>query len=151
MRHTTLPPFLPRGLGDPKLLGEFVNQIARIVHASKHGDDLSPLSRPLWDVLSSPEKASIYGMLGEERTFNDAYIRRIKTLREALGWTQEEMATALGVPLDRYKKYETRSPLPPYLVERFALIVRREPCFVLTGKALRQTKTTTSLKRGARR
>ena len=104
----------------------------------------------MWDVLSSPEKASIYSMVGEERTFNDAYIRRIKTLREALGWTQEEMATALGVPLERYKKYETRSPLPPYLIERFALVVRREPFFVLTGKAQRPTKPAVPVKRGVR-
>lgn len=44
------------------------------------------------------------------------------------------MATALGVPAERYRKYEYRTPLPHYLVERFALIVGREIEYVLTGK-----------------
>lgn len=48
------------------------------------------------------------------------------------------MATALGVPPDRYRKYEYRSPLPHYLIERFVLIVGRDIEFVLTGKTTRQ-------------
>jgi hypothetical protein len=44
------------------------------------------------------------------------------------------MATALGVPAERYRKYEYRSPLPHYLIERFALIVGRDIEFILTGK-----------------
>lgn len=47
------------------------------------------------------------------------------------------MATALGVPPERYRKYEYRSPLPHYLLERFALIVGREIEYVLTGKTSR--------------
>lgn len=45
------------------------------------------------------------------------------------------MATALGIPLDRYRKYEVRSPLPQYLVERFALNVNSTVHYVMTGKA----------------
>jgi hypothetical protein len=44
------------------------------------------------------------------------------------------MATALGIPPERYRKYEYRSPLPHYLLERFALIVGRDVEYVLTGK-----------------
>jgi hypothetical protein len=44
------------------------------------------------------------------------------------------MADALVVPLDRYKKYETRGPMPAYLIERFALFVGRDVDYVLTGK-----------------
>lgn len=44
------------------------------------------------------------------------------------------MATALGVPAERYRKYEYRSPLPHYLLERFALIVGRDVEYLLTGR-----------------
>lgn len=44
------------------------------------------------------------------------------------------MATALGVPAERYRKWEYRSPMPHYLFERFALIVGRDIEYVLTGK-----------------
>lgn len=44
------------------------------------------------------------------------------------------MATALGVPADRYRKYEYRSPLPHYLIEQFAVIVGRDIEYLLLGK-----------------
>ena len=44
------------------------------------------------------------------------------------------MATALGVPAERYRKWEYRSAMPHYLIERFALIVGRDIEYVLTGK-----------------
>lgn len=44
------------------------------------------------------------------------------------------MATAIGVPFERYKKYETRSPMPMYLVPRFAQMVDRSIAYVLIGK-----------------
>jgi len=66
--------------------------------------------------------------------FNTALCGRVRQLREAGGWTQEQMAEALGIPADRYRKYETRSPMPAYLIQRFASIVGRHIEFVLTGK-----------------
>jgi transcriptional regulator with XRE-family HTH domain len=72
---------------------------------------------------------------GREQEFTEAYIARVKKLREERGWTSEQMATALGVPPDRYRKYEYRTPLPHYLVEQFAQIVDRDVSYVLTGKA----------------
>lgn len=73
----------------------------------------------------------------DEALFNNAYCQRVRDLRDERGWTADQMATALGIPPDRYRKYETRSPMPAYLVERFALIVGRDVEFVLTGKAKR--------------
>jgi transcriptional regulator with XRE-family HTH domain len=73
-----------------------------------------------------------------EASFNDAYCLRVKTLREKRGWTAERMAAALGIPADRYRKYEVRSPLPPYLVEQFSIIAETSIEFVLTGKSSRQ-------------
>ena len=72
--------------------------------------------------------------LSEEAAFNEALCARTHALRNARGWTAQQMATALGLPSDRYRKYEYRSPLPHYLVERFALIVGRDVEYILTGK-----------------
>jgi DNA-binding XRE family transcriptional regulator len=69
----------------------------------------------------------------DEATFNEAFCARVKRLRIERGWTQAQMASALDLPFERYKKYETRSPLPHYLIERLALTVDRDPCYVLTG------------------
>lgn len=44
------------------------------------------------------------------------------------------MAAAIGVPFERYKKYETRSPMPAYLIPRFAQIVDRSMSYILTGR-----------------
>lgn len=75
--------------------------------------------------------------MSDEAKFNDELCARVHELRNARGWTAAQMATALGVPPDRYRKYEYRSPLPAYLMERFALIVECELDYLITGKANR--------------
>lgn len=79
--------------------------------------------------------------MNDEALFNEAMIARVHRLRNERGWTAQQMATALGVPAERYRKYEYRTPLPHYLVERFALIVGRDMEYILTGKTspVRQT------------
>lgn len=76
----------------------------------------------------------------EEALFNEAFTSRTQELRKERGWTAEQMATALGVPPDRYRKYEYRSPLPAYLMERFALIVGCDLDYFLTGKTAKVSK-----------
>ena len=63
-----------------------------------------------------------------------AYIKRIRQLRIARNMTQAEMAVALGIGVERYKKYETRSLMPPYMIPRFAAIVGRTAEFVVSGR-----------------
>lgn len=58
----------------------------------------------------------------QELRFNNDLCARVKQWREEKGWTAAQMAIALGVPAERYRKYEVRSPLPAYLMERFCLI-----------------------------
>jgi DNA-binding XRE family transcriptional regulator len=70
----------------------------------------------------------------EEALFNEAFVKRIHRLRNERDWTAEQMATALGIPAERYRKYEYRTPLPHYLLERFALIVGRDVEYLLLGK-----------------
>lgn len=82
----------------------------------------------------------------QELAFNQAFCARVQELRKARGWTAEQMATALGVPPDRYRKYEIRSPLPVYLIERFALICGRDIHYVVTGAHERRIKPPSNLK-----
>lgn len=70
----------------------------------------------------------------DELEFNDALCARVQRLRKERDWSQQQMATAIGVPFERYKKYETRSPIPPYLIPRFAMIVDRSVAYILTGR-----------------
>lgn len=61
---------------------------------------------------------------------------RVKQLREAKGYTQQEVATALQVGYENYRKYEKRSPLPHYLLEPFALLVGADLHYLVTGRRL---------------
>lgn len=75
-----------------------------------------------------------------ESELAQAYIQRVRDLRIARGMTQQEMADALGISLERYKKYEHRSVLPPYLLGRFAAVVNRDLGYIVTGRARRSGK-----------
>ena len=66
--------------------------------------------------------------------FVEMFIARTKALRMATGMTSQEMATALNIPHERYKKYENRTALPHELIEQFALIARVPVAFVMTGR-----------------
>jgi transcriptional regulator with XRE-family HTH domain len=39
-----------------------------------------------------------------------------------MGWTQKQMAKALSISRENYKKYETRTPLPHRYIEQFCII-----------------------------
>jgi transcriptional regulator with XRE-family HTH domain len=69
-----------------------------------------------------------------ELKYNQALLDRVKRLRIERGMTAERMAIALDVPAERYRKYESRSPMPHYLIERFAAIVGRDVEYILTGR-----------------
>ena len=83
----------------------------------------------------------------DEFLFNNAFCARVRELRLGRGWTAEQMAIALGVPPDRYRKYESRSPLPAYLIERFAIIVGQDVEYVVTGKRAKAPVTRPVAKR----
>ncbi len=87
-----------------------------------------------------------------ELLFNEALIARTQDLRRERGWTAEQMATALGVPVERYRKYEKRTPLPAYLWEPFCLIVDCDLNYLLTGRRQRDMpvrETTSALPKRA--
>lgn len=92
------------------------------------------MSKELLDRISYNSGMAISN---EEAMFNEALCARVHRLRNERGWTSEQMATALGIPAERYRKYEYRSPMPSYLMERFALIVGCDIPYLLTGKGRR--------------
>ena len=70
-----------------------------------------------------------------EAEYNDRLCQRVRELRLERDWTIEQMADALGVPSERYRKYEVRSPLPQYLIERLAQLTSRDVQYIVTGKS----------------
>lgn len=66
--------------------------------------------------------------------FKGTFCARTKRLRAESGRTQTEMAELLGVTYETYKKYETRSPLPHFLIPRFAELVHVEIALMFTGR-----------------
>lgn len=77
-----------------------------------------------------------------EGAYNRGFTERTAALRRLQGFTQADMARLLGIPLDRYKKYERRSPLPHYLLERFAVLTKVSLEALVTGRnrdSLRKT------------
>lgn len=93
-------------------------------------------------ISQKPEAAKILSFprmvaTPQELEFNEALVARTHRLRNERGWTSEQMATALGIPAERYRKYEYRTPMPAYLLERFALIVGCDLDYLLTGRGKR--------------
>lgn len=70
-----------------------------------------------------------------DKQFQLAYQARLKAVRESKAWTAEQMATALDIPPERYRKYETRSILPVNLLEKLSLISGRDMEYLVTGKS----------------
>lgn len=77
-------------------------------------------------------------LTNEQFLFDEALCARVQELRDGKGWTQDQMALALGIPAERYKKYENRSAMPQYLIPKFAQIVDRSIEYVMTGKERKQ-------------
>lgn len=76
-----------------------------------------------------------------EAQYKQAFIARVKACRVAKGWKQWQMAEALGgMPQDKYKQYESRSYLPPHLIERFSLICGVNPGWLVTGRGEKALK-----------
>jgi DNA-binding XRE family transcriptional regulator len=61
----------------------------------------------------------------EQGQFEEALRARVIALRKAAKprITQKQMADAIGIEFETYKKYETRSPMPAYLIPRFAEVI----------------------------
>ena len=92
---------------------------------------------PSWLVTDWPDSSCLAmpTMINQtERTYNEALRKRLRAARETAGLTQDQMSTALSVDIHRYRKYELRSPLPPFLFEKVSIITGADINYLLTGK-----------------
>ncbi len=76
----------------------------------------------------------------KEFIFNNDYCERVKRFRGETNMSAEEMANLLGIPPDRYRKYESRSPMPVYLIPDFCRIVGCDLEHLILGKARERLK-----------
>jgi transcriptional regulator with XRE-family HTH domain len=84
-----------------------------------------------------------------EREYHEAFRRRLVQTREDLGWSQADMAKAIGVSLDRYKKYEIRSKFPLHLLEQLSLVTHRDVAYWITGRLAARTAAPRLVSSGA--
>lgn len=68
------------------------------------------------------------------KQYRDAFIKRTRALRIASGKPPAEVAEALGVKLDTYGKWETRTLLPHQLLMPFCEATGSDPWVLLTGR-----------------
>jgi len=66
--------------------------------------------------------------------FNQNLCERLKRARSDAGYTQEQFAQMLGISVERYRKYENRSPIPVYLIPTVCENLGLDCWFVLTGQ-----------------
>lgn len=85
-----------------------------------------------WHNLSMKEPKYRRAMTPSE--FEAEFVARTQALRKTKFNSAKEMALALGIPQERYAKYETRTPMPHALIEPFALIVGVPVAYLITGR-----------------
>lgn len=144
-RHTTsgLSPFKASRGGYAELFGDIIDDFpGQGGHTSSMGHTVpyvkATVSREVPSVFCQTRRMATEWL--DEGEFNVRFCERIARLRSERGWTQQQMARAIGVPHERYKKYETRSPMPLYLLPRFAMQVDRDVEYLLTGKSHPQAR-----------
>ena len=59
-----------------------------------------------------------------EEAFKKAFFARVKLARESTGMSAKEMATALGISLDKYYRYESRHMMRHDLIPVFCQITK---------------------------
>lgn len=146
-----LPPFGARRMADTKGFGMMVHIVpGQICHALAMGQFVPFVKDNVSRVFENRLGQNM--LMAESDTKSDfkaAMIERTARLRKGRGWTQEMMADALGISMETYKKYETRSLLPHDLISKFALLVDRDTDYVLTGKTTVRRISAAAIKKTA--
>ena len=70
-----------------------------------------------------------------KKEYSKVFIARIRKTREQADYSPSKVAKFLGITEAAYNKYETRSVMPHYLIERFSIITRADIAYLLTGEA----------------
>jgi DNA-binding transcriptional regulator YiaG len=69
----------------------------------------------------------------EKKAFEEAMCARTRMLRKKCNLPPQQIADLLGVELETYKKYETRTAMPRHLIPKFARFVGASIAFFMTG------------------
>lgn len=71
------------------------------------------------------------------KAFKRNFIGRLRSIREGTRLSQTDFARELGISPTRYAKYEHRSLLPMYLIERVCEITHIDSWYLITGRVAR--------------
>ena len=69
-----------------------------------------------------------------ERAYVEGILRRTREASAKMGLSQAGLAALLRIGKDTYKTYETRSPLPHYLIEQFCGVTHTDVHYFVTGR-----------------
>jgi hypothetical protein len=76
----------------------------------------------------------------DAEAFNRELCQRTQRLRKSAGLSQGDVAKILGPTRKTYATWEQRLPMPAYLMPAFARLVGTDCNFLLTGRALKETR-----------
>lgn len=96
-------------------------------------DYLSKTASTNCPVLKAGRSVTLRGLMTPAE-FRKAFVGRVRQIRESLGWSRQEAAELMGVSLDSWTKYETRTPLPHHLIPRFCRATRVDVWYLFTGE-----------------
>jgi hypothetical protein len=93
-------------------------------------------------MTSFTSQLNIWGMPGSRRSttpkeFRDGVIRRTREAREAAHMDRKDVADALEITVENYKKFETRSAIALHLLIPFCRLTGADPYELLTGEPFR--------------
>ena len=74
--------------------------------------------------------------------YTKSILDRTRAARMNRGWSQAEMAQFLGIGVEVYKKYETRTPLPHRFMDLFCTLTGISIEFLVTGRVLTKPNRT---------
>lgn len=141
VRDATYPPLAERLGGYPELPSGPFDEIP-VVHTLANRT-ICPVSQELYLRSDNRTKRTLTAVTPTTtiarviaptvRKYREELCARVREARDSIGWTQLQMADALQIELDTYRKYEKRTPLPHHLIERFALFVGRDVAYIVTG------------------
>src|SRR6185437_7727750 len=74
-------------------------------------------------VTPTPSPDTMFPMKSDGASaYNSAFTARVRDLRERRGWSQQQMARALQIPWERYRKYAQNIMMPHRLIPLFVLV-----------------------------
>lgn len=120
------------GLHDP-IIGTICPPVSSVSEALRTGDKLSPDFSTIYrDIVSMPKgKTHDPGVVA-------LICARTAELRKLSGKSQQDMAVALRMGLERYKKWENRSVMPTPMIVPFCIAAKGNPYYLLTGVGRKQ-------------